>query len=783
MLEVRRMSSLQKLIVALRRDATDKAGYGNVRHPSTANRQTGSLSLRLVPMAIGMTSSFDAAGSANMTAPDLTAPATILIVDDESLNRRLLQALLGHEGYVTRTAGGGEQALASIADDPPDLILLDVMMPGLDGRQVARAVKADPATSKIPIIMVTAQTDREARLAALDAGAEDFVSKPVDRAELWLRVRNLLRLKRLSDLLEEHQLTLEAEAQARTAELKARNADLKRFRTAMDATNDSIVLVNRTTMRFVEVNAPASQMLGYSREELFELGPMDLASISLDQLEALYDTIIAGHGRTASLETAHRKDGSAFPVEVHRQAHRAGADWIIVAVTRDITGRIDVENRLEDLAHFDALTGLLNRKLFCEALTKTLDYASATGDTVAVLHLDLDHLKKVNDTFGYGIGDELLIQVGDRLIGCVRDRDTVGRLGGDEFALILTMLQDRRDAAVVAEKIQKAMLQPFRLDGHEVTVTASIGISLQPDDASDTETLLKYADTAMHEAGQSGGDAFQFFTSAMDTEVWRRLELETALRKAVTNGEFVLHYQPRVELKSGHVIGLEALLRWDRPGFGLVPPSEFIYSLEESGLIVDVGRWVIAAACEQIKDWSRRGIDPLQVSVNISERQLVRGDLESDVLLALEVYEVPARLLELELTETLLMTSTDRTIATLQNLRAAGVQISIDGFGRGHSSLAYLRRFPIDKLKIDRSFIRDLTRSSDADAVALSTIRMGHSLDLEVIAVGVETAPQLAYLRGHQCDQIQGYYFNPPLPVPELEPLLLAHTSLTAPDE
>jgi diguanylate cyclase (GGDEF)-like protein/PAS domain S-box-containing protein len=713
----------------------------------------------------------------------MTAPATILIVDDERLNRRLLQVLLRHEGYVTRSAASGKEALASIADDPPDLILLDIMMAGLDGRQVARAVKADPATSTIPIIIVTAQTDREARLAALDAGAEDFLSKPVDRAELWLRVRNLLRLKRLSDLLEEHQVTLETEAQARTAELHARTMDLKRLRTAMDATDDSIVLVNRTTMRFVAVNATASQMLGYSREELFELGPMDLLSTSRDQLEALYDAIIAGRGRTASMETAHRKDGSAFPVEMHRQAQRAGTDWIIVAVARDVTERIESETRLKHLAHFDALTGLLNRTLFCETLTKTLVYASATGETVAVLHLDLDNFKNVNDTYDRGIGDELLIQVSDRLVECVCDLDTVGRLGGDEFALILTMVEGRHDATAVAERIQTALLKPFHLDIHDVTVTASIGITLHPDDATDTETLLKYADTAMYQAKQSGRDAFQFFTSAMNTEVWRRLELETALRHAVKNGEFVLHYQPKVELKRGHVVGLEALLRWDRPGFGLVPPSEFIYSLEETGLIVDVGRWAIAAACEQIREWSRRGINPVQVSVNVSERQFVRGDLEGDVLLALDTYEVPAQLLELELTETLLMTSTDRTIAILQNLKAAGVQISIGDFGTGYSNLAYLRRFPIDKLKINPIFIRDVTRSPDAAAVASSIIRMGHSLDLEVIAQGVETAAQLAYLRGKQCDQIQGYYFSPPLPVPALELLLLARTSLTAPDD
>jgi diguanylate cyclase (GGDEF)-like protein/PAS domain S-box-containing protein len=717
------------------------------------------------------------------TAPQTTAPAVILIVDDESQNRRLLQVLLGHEGYVTRTASSGEEALTAIAGDPPDLILLDVMMPGLDGRQVARAVKTDPATSKIPIIMVTAQTDREARLAALEAGAEDFLSKPVDRAELWLRVRNLLRLKRLGDLLEEHQETLEAEAQARTAELQASSVELIRFRTAMDAADDSISLVNRTTMRLVAVNTTASQMLGYSQDELFDLGPMELTSTSRDELEALYDGIIEGRGRTASLETAHRKDGSSFPVEVHRQAQRAGADWIIVTVARDITDRLETESRLKDLAHFDDLTGLVNRTMFHETLAKTLVYASAAGETVAVLHLDIDYFKKVNDAFGRGLGDELLIQVSDRLIDCVCGRETVARLGGDEFALILTMPESRRDAAAVAEKIQTALLAPFRLDGHDVSVTASIGITLHPEDATDTETLLKNADTAMHEAKQSGRDAFQFFTNAMNTEVWRRLELEAALRHAVKNGEFVLHYQPKAELKSGQVVGLEALLRWERPGFGLVPPSEFVYSLEESGLIVDVGRWVIAAACEQIREWSRRGIDPVPVSVNVSERQLLRGDLEGDVRLALDTYEVPAQLLELELAETLLMTSTDNMIALLQKLKAAGVQISINDFGTGHSSLAYLRRFPIDKLKIDRGFIHDCTSSPEAAAKALAIIRMGHSLDLEVVAQGVETADQLEYLRGSQCDQMQGYYFSPPLPVPALDLLLLTRAGLTDPDD
>jgi diguanylate cyclase (GGDEF)-like protein len=588
----------------------------------------------------------DAPGS-----PDATPPATILIVDDDGPNRRLLEVLLGPEGYVTRTAGGGSGALASIADHPPDLILLDDKMPGLSGQQVAKTLKADPTTRNIPIIMVTIQTDREARLAALEAGAEEFMSKPVDRAELWLRVRNLLRLKEAGDVLENRRLTLEAEVLARTADLL-------------------------------------------------------------------------------------------------------------------------------QLTHCDPLTGLPNRTLVHETLTKSTAYASSIGQSVAVLSLDLDYFKKVNDTHGHALGDELLIQVSDRLIRCVRVRDTVGRLGGDEFALIMTMPQGRRDAAVAAQKIQAELQRPFPLAGGDVTVTASIGITLYPDDATDTETLLKYADTAMYQAKKSGRDTFQFFTSAMNTELSRRMELESALRQAVRNEEFVLHYQPKVELARGQVVGLEALLRWNRPGFGLVPPDEFICALEDSGLIVEVGRWVIAAACEQIASWTRLGIDPVQVSVNVSERQFVKGDLQGDVLRALEASGVPAEMLELELTESLLMSNTDRTVAILENLKAAGVQISIDDFGTGYSSLAYLRRFPIDKLKIDYSFTHEITRSADDAAIALAIIRMGHSLKLEVIAEGVETASQLAFLRRHKCDQIQGYYFSRPLPVPALEELLRAGVGL-----
>ena len=706
----------------------------------------------------------------------MTRPvATILIVDDEVRSCKLLEAMLVPEGYRTLCAANSDEALALIAQHAPDLILLDIMMPDVDGYQLAGMLKADPATASIPIIMVTAQYDRAARLAGLDAGAEEFLTKPIDRAELWLRVRNLLRIKAFNDFLQNHSAILEREVLARTA-------DLQRFRAAMDATADSIVMVNRRTMRFVEANATAARMLGYPREKLFEMSPAQIGVTSLERLELAYDALIAGHDSGDLRETrVRRKDGSQIHVEVHRHAHRAGSDWIIVSVIRDITERMEVQRRLHHMAHYDALTGLPNRTLFYETLTKTLVKSAENGWMVAVLFIDLDHFKNVNDTLGHAVGDELLRQLSNRLVQCVRIRDTVGRLGGDEFALIVMMQEGQQGAVLIANKIRDVLRAPFDLKGHEVAVTASIGITVHPVDAHDPETLIKYADTAMYRAKQAGRDTFRFFTAQMNADVLARLDMETALRRAIENEEFVLYYQPKVYLPTGEVAGLEALLRWQRPGHGLVSPQAFIPILEETGLIVRVGNWVIAAACRQLSLWMQSGVGPIQVAVNVAGRQFVEGDLHGDVVKALTDNGIPAELLELELTESSLMVNTEHTIATLQNLRARGVQISIDDFGTGYSSLAYLRRFPIDKLKIDIAFIRDITTNPDDAAIALAIIGMAHSLKLDVVAEGVETEAQLAYLHRHHCDQIQGYYYSPPLPVPELESMLREKKQLWPP--
>ena len=701
-------------------------------------------------------------------------PAAILVVDDEAVNLRLIEALLAPEGYTVLCAASGPEALALAAARAPDLILLDVMMPGMDGYQVAASLKAGAATAHIPIMMLTALDDRAARLAGLDAGAEEFLSKPVDRAELWLRVRNLLRLKALSDVVRAHSSQLEQQVRARTTELQ-------RFRSAMDATADAIVLVERSSMRFVEVNATACSLLGYARAELMAIAPAAIGALSEAELAASYDALIADHAQLEIREIdVTRKDGALVPVELQSQAQLFEGEWIIVGVLHDLRERRLAERQLHHLAHHDALTGLSNRLEFDDALRKTLALTTDTRWSVALLLVNLDHFKQVNHAHGHACGDALLVQVGLRLAGCVRRRDTVGRVGGDEFALVLVTQGDRRSAGMVAACIGEAFAAPFELGAHTLRVTASIGIAVYGDECGDAATLTRNAHTAMVRAKHAGRDRLCFFTEQMNSDVQCRMALERDLRLAIEGEQFTLHYQPKVALASGRVVGLEALLRWNRPGHGMVAPADFIDVLEETGLIVPVGRWVIDAACRQIDAWQRGLVGAVAVAVNVSARQFVEGRLDADVIDALARHSVGADLLVLELTEGSLMTNTEGTIAILRRLKALGVQIAVDDFGTGYSSLAYLRRFPIDTLKIDIAFIREVSCNPDDAAIVKAIIGMAHDLRLDVVAEGVETDAQLAYLRRHQCDQVQGHLFSPALPVPDIEALLLDKRGLAA---
>jgi diguanylate cyclase (GGDEF)-like protein len=412
---------------------------------------------------------------------------------------------------------------------------------------------------------------------------------------------------------------------------------------------------------------------------------------------------------------------------------------------------------------------------------------------VSVLFLDIDNFKNINDTLGHVVGDELLREFSLRLLECLRVTDIVARIGGDEFGCILVSADGSGNAGLVASKIREVLRQPFDLQGHQITITASIGISVYPIDSLDADTLVKNGDTAMYRSKTAGRDTYRFFTPEMNARAIEKLDQENALRKALDRDEFVLHYQPKVDLISGWVTGMEALLRWKRPEHGVVGPLEFIPALEQTGLITQVGAWVIESVCRQIAEWRHAGIGEIPVSVNVSGRQFSGSTLNQDVIRAtqasgiqpgllefelqteraLRENSIDSDLLELELTESSLMTHAKKTISILQRLKVLGIQISIDDFGTGYSSLSYVKRFPIDVLKIDRSFIQEITTNSADAAITTAIIDMAHSLHVRVVAEGVETAEQFDFLKGRGCDEVQGFYFSPPLPANEISQLLL----------
>jgi diguanylate cyclase (GGDEF)-like protein/PAS domain S-box-containing protein len=477
-----------------------------------------------------------------------------------------------------------------------------------------------------------------------------------------------------------------------------------------------------------------------------------------------------------------RSDGSirwvhdrAFPVH-----DASGTVYRIAGIAEDITERKLAEERLMHLAHYDVLTSLPNRVLYYDRLRQAL--AQRNQWTVGVMLIDVDRFKNVNDTLGHAVGDRLLQQVSERLTRSVRSGDTVGRLGGDEFAVVLSNLATAQDANLVAQKIIASFKEPFRLDGGaEIYVTGSIGITLYPNDSTDQDTLIKNADAAMYRAKEVGRNAYRFYTPEMNARALELLSMESSLRRALDRREFLLYYQPKVSVASGDIVGVEALLRWRHPERGLVSPGEFMPVLEDTGLIVPVGEWVVGAVCAQINEWQGRGIDPKAVAVNLSARQFVDKELGATIRRILEENGVDPTLIELEITESSLMANTEESTRTLEFLAQLGVGLSIDDFGTGYSSLGYLKRFPLDALKVDRSFVRDITTSADDATITRAVISMAHSLGLKVIAEGVETQEQVSFLAEHGCDEFQGYFFSRPLPADECGAWLRERRALARP--
>ncbi|RXT07120.1 EAL domain-containing protein [Ammoniphilus sp. CFH 90114] len=522
-------------------------------------------------------------------------------------------------------------------------------------------------------------------------------------------------------------------------------------------------------------NPAAEKLLGWREEEVLNKpNPLFSEDTNADEFSNLLGLLLQGNALTDVEIRRARKDGSTIDLSLSitllydKQGDIRGG----VALFADITKRKQAELMIKKMAYFDSLTDLPNRTLFYDRLTQAINQAKRTKKPIAVLFLDLDRFKIINDSLGHTAGDQLLQEVSKRLLTCIREGDTVSRQGGDEFTILLANTSST-GAATVAGRIIDMISQPMVLNGHEILVTPSIGIGMFPEDGDNVENLLKNADTAMYHAKDLGKNNYQFYSSKLDQQVLERLTLENELRKALEKKEFVLHYQPLIHINSQKIIGVEALIRWQHPQLGVISPTKFIPLAEETGLIVSIGKWIIQTACAQTKAWQDKGYPPLKVSVNLSGRQFKEPDLVDTICGILKVTGLEPQYLELEITENISMNNVHLTIQTLQELKALGLKISIDDFGTGYSSLNYLKKFPIDTLKIDQSFVRDIHTDRDDAAIVKAIMAMAFSLDLNVIAEGVETQEQLLFLVKQRCPEAQGYYFNKPLTVEEMEDVLM----------
>ena len=682
---------------------------------------------------------------------------SVLIIDDDPAFTLLASETLQQAGFDARIACNSQQAVACFEDDHPDLVLLDVELPGSNGFELCATLRLMSPGIDVPIVMVTGHDDTASIAQAYQVGATDFIHKPVLWATLPHRIGFILRAR---------------------DNMRALQASEQKNRALLQALPDTIFIVGRDGV-LVEHITGDDKSHGHSQvgKQLEQVLPAGLARAARQAVTGATKCELSPY----EFAVGRGKDQRSFEARLRPQS-----DGTLLIVTRDTTERQKAKARIEYLAYYDILTGLANRQQFVRESGSAIRAAKESGRMMALLYLDLDRFKRINDNLGHSVGDALLKNVARRLEQSTRSTDIVAapadsqqpgrarvaRLGGDEFVVLLTGLTDEAQTAAVANRIRQSLGEPLDCGGHRLVVTPSIGIALYPQDGTDIEDLLVKADMAMYQAKDQGRNGFAFYGHSMAVRSLGRLELENDLRGAFQNGDFQIYYQPKIELSSGAIIGVEALLRWQHATRGWISPEVFIPVAEETGLIAELGDWVISEACKQLNRWASEGLGYLSIAVNVSVQQFARADFVESVLRTLWQYAVKPEQLELEITESLLMRNVDDTTACMKRFRAAGVTLSIDDFGTGYSSLGYLRQFPVDALKIDRSFVKDLHTSDDDAAICAAIIAMARELKLKVIAEGVANAEQLEFLRKHRCDQAQGYLISKAIPVADLERLL-----------
>ena len=686
----------------------------------------------------------------------------VLVVDDQPDLLDSLRMLLHSEGYRVDTATGGAIALTQLAVNDYDAVLLDLQMPDLSGHEVIKYV----ARSKphIQTIVVSGETSFESVRTCMQEGAYDYVRKPYIPDEILTTLANALKARALR-------------LQHATMEKALRESE-QLHRYIVNNSPDLVYMLDDRG-RFTFVNDTLIRLLQYDRQDL--IGKHYSVLVHEEDMEAA--RFVFNERRTGDRSSRHVElrlrcrnprhgvrhfDNHVLPIELHSTGvYQSDASLEpgrkfsgTHGVAKDITLRKKTEKLINYQAYHDLLTNLPNRALFNDRLHQALAHVRRNNGSLAVMFLDLDRFKTINDSLGHAMGDQLLQSVTSRLKRCLREEDTLSRFGGDEFTLLLPNIQHRDDASAIATKVMDQLSKPFVISGHEMHVSASIGIALYPEAGDSMEVLCKKADIAMYYVKANGKSGFKFFNEEMNNEFTSRVTLERDLRKALEENQFHVFFQPKVDSANGSVVGLECLIRWQHPTRGLVLPGEFIPLAEETNLIVPLGAWAFEATCAEIARWNSQGITPVVVSVNVSARQLEQADFANFVLNTLDKYQVPAKQVELEITENAIINNRKGVINKLTRLSRKGVRIAIDDFGTGYCSLAYLQQFPIHTLKIDRSFINDIRDDKSDACIVNAIISLAQGLKLHLVAEGVETRHQLDYLKRLGCTEVQGHSFS-----------------------
>jgi diguanylate cyclase (GGDEF)-like protein/PAS domain S-box-containing protein len=723
----------------------------------------------------------------------------ILIVDDLPDNLRMLSTTLAEQGYEVRCAKNGAMALRGAHTAPPDLILLDVKMPNMNGYEVCQHLKAEQQTRDIPVIFMSALDEVLDKVKAFEVGGLDYITKPFQIEEVLARIKSQLALQAAKAEIRKLNAELEQRVQQRTAQLVAANQQLQReiaerkqaekllqesearLESILNSLEEVVWSASAQTYKFLYLSPAAQKVYGRPVSEFFASQNLWLEVIHPEDRKRVERTIpiLLEKGSINQEYRILRPDGEVRWLSDRRHViyDQNGVAMRLDGIIEDITQRKRAEEQLIHDALHDVLTGLPNRNLFMERVERALKHARRYKDYLfAVLFIDLDRFKLVNDSLGHVVGDRLLIAFAQLLQRCLRITDTVARLGGDEFTVLLEDINHIDDATKIAERIQLELMSPFNLENHTVFTSASIGIVLGSTGYERSVDILRDADIAMYSAKEAGKARYTIFDREMYAKTLQLLHLESDLRQAIDGKEFLIHYQPIISLATGKLIGFEALVRWQHPERGLVSPCEFISTAEDIGLIVPIGEWVLRQACRQLRDWQLKfpSAKSLKMSVNLAIQQIKESKLLEQIDQILAETGLDGSSFRLEITESMLLHHTELTINVLSQIRARKIQLSIDDFGKGYSSLSYLHRFPINNLKIDSYFVSRMNYDPENFEIVRTINTLAHTLGMDVVAEGVETAEQFAQVRALGCEFGQGYFFSKPLDLKEAESLILA---------